>query len=136
MSKSEKPSARFGQPKKVNPKRITSKDLKLQYVPKADGTIEDFEDFAYTFNAYEEHPTLVAIYRITRGKRHNTLDQLRTCLFVEFRDTWKLGPQQFDEGSEEVEYLRLLIQKIRLSLQAREVIRAGLKAISEGDLDD
>lgn len=134
MSKSKKPSARRDRPTvRINPKRITSYDLRPHHVPKPDASIFEFEDFAYTFNAYEEHPTLSAIYRITRARWHHTLDQLRTCLFVEFRDTWVLGPQQFDEESEEVAYLRLLIQKTRLALQAREVIRLALNRRSEED---
>lgn len=134
MSKSKRPSVRREEPqKKVNPKRITSHDLKIHCVPKADASIFEFEDFAYTFNAYESQPSVSAIYRITRDKRHHTLDQLRTCLFIEFRDKWKLGPQHFDEGSEEVEYLRLLITKIRSTIQAREVIRDALKKRSEED---
>ncbi len=132
MSKPRRPKARRERPTvRINPKRITSHDLRLPQVPKADASIFEFEEFSYTFNAYEAHPSLSTIYRITKNKRHQTLDQLRTCLFVEFRDTWVLGPKQFDEESEEVDYLRLLIQKIRLALQAREVIRLALKRRSE-----
>lgn len=134
MSKPKRPSARRGQPpKEVGPKRITSHDLRIGDVPKADASIFEFESFAYTFNAYESNTSILAIYRITKNKRHYTLDQLRTCLFVEFRDKWKLGPTQFEEESEEVQYLRLIVQKIRLALQAREVIRIALKRRSEED---
>lgn len=112
-------------------KRIPSKMLHPVHVPKEGSSVVEIQDFAYTYNAYEQWSSLKDIYHISRNRLHENLEQLRTCLFVEFRDTWKLGPTQFAEDSPEVEYLRLLLVKIRLCLLAREVVRDGLNKRAE-----
>lgn len=72
--------------------------------------------FAHTFDAYRHHGSFEAAAHVANARRHETLADLRTCLFFEARRWRHFGE---DPTPDEEAYMRGLVEKIREAVSAR-----------------
>jgi hypothetical protein len=86
------------------------KKLKIEDIPPPEADWMEISKFALTFNGYAAHGSFQECAKIANARRHESLNDLRTCLFFEQR-RWR----HFGEAprNEEMKYIRELIQKIR-----------------------
>ena len=95
-------------------------------IPSARATWKKIEPFALTFNGYKHWGTFkkcrevadqgVKLYR-GRQALNQSLTDLRTCLFFESR-RWK--HYEKNPTKKGMEYIRALVEAIRVRIQARE----------------
>ena len=99
-------------------REINNKDLKLSDIPDPDTGWSDLCELALTFDGYNFWGSFEKCADIANSRRHESLTDLRTCLFFEQR-RWR----HFDEdpGEEEMMYIRGLIEKIRDRVKERDV---------------
>jgi hypothetical protein len=87
-------------------KEISNEDLRLQDIPSQKEDWWAIEQFALTFNDYE----LEKCAQIANDHHHDTLTNLRTCLFFEQR-RWRHFGDEPDEKS--MIYIRDVLNMIR-----------------------
>jgi len=63
------------------PREISNAELTLADIPSVSAGMSEILDFALTFNGYRNAGSFEACAEIARSKRHDTLSNLRTCLF-------------------------------------------------------
>lgn len=99
------------------PEPIPSEKLILADVPDPKSPWDVINRFALTFNGYQFHGSFGACAVLANAHRHDSLDDLRTCLFFEQRRWNHFGdhPQGEDE-----EYIRSIVRKIREYLTSQE----------------
>jgi hypothetical protein len=91
-------------------KAISNQDLTIEDVPLPDSAFDEIARFAYTFGGYEQVGSFEQCAEIANQRKHDTLTQLRACLFFEQRRARHTGQ---DADDNEVEYQRELVRLIR-----------------------
>ena len=94
---------------------ISTQHLRPAHVPRPDASIDEILRFAETYS-YEDAGGYRAAAAIANSRRHNSLDDLRTCLFFEFR-RWRHYGTEPDE--EALPYFRELLVSIEAELHNR-----------------
>jgi hypothetical protein len=89
---------------------IRNIDLKESDVPTNLTNWVEIEEFALSFNGYEELGSFEKCAEIANAQRHETLTNLRTCLFFEQR-RWRHFGETPDVNA--MEYIREILEKIR-----------------------
>lgn len=97
---------------------IPNDALSLDAIPAADGSIEDIGRFGGCFNGYEHWGSFERCAEIANAERHETLTDLRTCLFFEQR-RWRHYGDFPDEEAQA--YWRTLVKKIRAKVRRGEL---------------
>ena len=90
-------------------KKISNKDLTLLDIPPVESDWPTIEQFALTFNGYEVHGSFKKCAEIANSHRHDSLTNLRTCLFFEQRRWRHLGREPDEES---MKYIRSVLEKI------------------------
>ncbi len=88
---------------------VANRDLILSKVPRESAKLGRIFRFALTFNGYEYWGSDKCGH-IANKRMHNTLTELRTCLFFEQRRYRHFG---HPPDTEDEQYIRSLICKIR-----------------------
>lgn len=99
----------------VTVREIVNKDLTLSDIPSSDAS---WGEFALTFDGYNVWGSFDKCAEIANARRHESLTDLRTCLFFEQR-RWRHFGEDPDE--EAMMYLRGVIEKIRSRVTAGDV---------------
>ncbi len=94
---------------------IEGSDLDLNKIPDPSASMEEIWTFALTFDAYELHGSFEACSSIANERRHDSLDDLRTCLFFEQRKhrNDEQSPYYKGESQDEIDYVTELVRLIR-----------------------
>ena len=88
---------------------IPNDQLKLSDVPAPEADWDTIAEFGLTFNGRKELGSIEACAKIMKAQRHETLRDLRVCLFYEVRRLHlKDGP-----GAEDIERIRGIVDLIR-----------------------
>lgn len=87
--------------------------LILSDIPSLDADWETISDFAITFDGYEASGSIEACTKIANEKKHDSLDNLRICLFFEQRK-WRWNDENPD--AEAMIYIRSVLEKMRVLL--------------------
>lgn len=104
------------QPFKI-PEPIDNEHLRLEDVPAETADWRLIVKFAHTFNGYKAHGSFEACAVIANERRHDSLSDLRTCLFFEQRRYNHFGHPPDEKA---MDYIRSLLSQIRAKLTARE----------------
>jgi len=98
-------------------REIPNEKLDAEGVPTTDADWKSIGAFAKTFNGdfYAGSPARAA--EIAATQRHNTLSELRTCLFYEWRRYRAVG---IDPDERTMGYVRELLDKIRRKVEKGE----------------
>jgi hypothetical protein len=99
----------------AEPQRITNGDLLLADIPKPDSDWGDILPFAHSFDGYMVMGSFEACATVANQRRHDTLTELRTCLFFEARRWRHFGE---DPDPSEMEYIHGLLNQIRDKIAA------------------
>ena len=99
-------------------KTIANNQLRLEDLPSPDADWQTLANFALTFNGYEVWGSFEKCAGVANSRQDSTLTELRTCLFFEQR-RWR----HFGEAPdvEAMEYVRSILEKIRVKVLAGEV---------------
>ncbi len=97
--------------------RISNDELKLSDLPDPNADWETIVHFAHTIKGYELHGSFEACALIANERRHNTLTDLRTCLFFEARRYRHFGEDPDLAG---MQYIRTIIEQMRAKLIANQ----------------
>ncbi len=99
-------------------RHISNAELTLDALPEPGADWGSVGDFALTFDGYTEHGSFEACAEIANAKRHDSLSDLRTCLFFEQR-RWR----HFGEipDAESMSYIHGLVEQIRSRLAAGNI---------------
>lgn len=97
---------------------IESSKLTLDLIPDQDAGWEEIFDFALTFDGYKHYGSFKNLERIVDKISHDTLDELRACLFLKQR-VWH-GQDEIPEGKYLDEF-KLLVEAIREKVAEREI---------------
>jgi len=92
------------------------KGLTLQDVPLPEADWSEIAAFARSFDAPAYHGSYRACVEIGRQRRHETLEDLRTCLYFEERRWRQCALIGIEMGEEDMEYIRQLVRMIRQRL--------------------
>ena len=99
------------------PDEIDNENLSLSDIPRPSDPFERVQQFGYTFNGFKKLGSFEACAVIANEQRHNTLTELRACLFFEQRRWHHYGDTPEEEARA---YQRELVEKIRSKLEANE----------------
>ena len=69
---------------------LTNAELREDTLPSSEAIWEDINRFSHTFDGYTAAGSFERCAEIARERRHETLTELRTCLFFEAR-SWRHG---------------------------------------------
>lgn len=97
--------------------QISNAELKLSDLPDPIADWGVIIRFAHTINGYELNGSFEACAAIANERRHNTLSDLRTCLFFEARRYRHCGE---DPGLSGMQYIRGIIEQMRAKLIANQ----------------
>ena len=100
-------------------REISNKHLLLIDIPKSDADWSEIAAFALTFNGYEVCGSFDKCAEIANAKRHESLTDMRACLFFEQR-RWRHFGESPD--GETMAYLRKLLESIRAKVSAGDVV--------------
>lgn len=89
---------------------ISNTELKLTDLPACGAGWNDISEFALTFNGYRELGSFDQCAEIANARRHDSLTDLRTCLFFEQRRFRHCGEEPDED---DIQYIHALIEKIR-----------------------
>lgn len=89
---------------------IPNEHLRTGDVPPPEAGWREIGEFALTFDGYERWGSFDACAEVAHARRHDTLDDLRTCLFFEQR-RWRHFGEAPDRDA--MAYVRELVEKIR-----------------------
>jgi hypothetical protein len=95
--------------------RITNDELVLADIPKPDSDWGDILPFAHSFDGYTVMGSFEACATVANQRSHETLTDLRACLFFEARRWRHFGE---DPDPSEMEYIRGLLGQIRDKISA------------------
>jgi len=87
--------------------------LSEESIPGPDANLSEMEQFARTFDAYEYHGSYKKIVEIAGFKCHESLTDLRTCLYFEERRWRQCKLMGIQPGPQDIAYIKKLIGKIR-----------------------
>ena len=107
----------WGKRRRKQMKEIKNGDLVLSDLPAADGPFTAIVQFAQTFKGYEELGSFAQCAEVANQRRHDTLTELRACLFFEQRRARHTGESV---DADEEAYQRDLVVQIRSKLIAGE----------------
>jgi hypothetical protein len=108
-------------------REIADSDLTLTDIPTVDATWENISKFALTYSGYEVCGSFEACADIANAQRHESLADLRTCLFFEQRRWRHFG---YDPDDETMVYIRGIVKQIREYVAAgRNKSRISLQAM-------
>ena len=93
-----------------SPQSITNSDLTPEDIPAPEAEWPDIWTFALSFNGYEHWGSFEVCGAIANERRHQTLTDLRTCLFFEQRRWRHFG--EYPDG-EDALYIRNIVREIR-----------------------
>lgn len=91
-------------------KEILNEDLREGDIPPATATWEQIGEFALTFNGYDHWGSPEKCGEIAQQRLHDTVTNLRTCLFYEQR-SWRF--EGVAPSAKGMAYIRSLLEKIR-----------------------
>jgi len=91
-------------------RKIVNKDLTLSNIPNPDASWDEIGEFALTFDGYNVWGSFDKCAEIANARKHESLTDLRTCLFFEQR-RWRHFGENPDE--ETMIYIRGMVEKIR-----------------------
>jgi hypothetical protein len=97
--------------------RIANDDLVLADIPASDADWGDIIPFAHSFDGYKIMGSFEACAAVANQRRHETLTELRTCLFFEARRWRHFGE---DPDPPAMEYIRGLLIKMRDKIVAEQ----------------
>ena len=97
--------------------KIERRILTLADIPPPNAEWDRIIAFALTYSGYEESRSFDACAKIANERRHDTLTELRTCLFFEQRRWHHFGAAPDKEA---MTHMRSLIQMIRAKVQKGE----------------
>jgi hypothetical protein len=107
---------------------IPNSQLIAKDIPSQRASWKKIEPFALTFNGYKHWGSFkkcrevaergVKLYRGQQALTHQTMTDLRTCLFFESR-RWKHYEKA--PSKKGMEYIRTLVEAIRLRVAAKEI---------------
>lgn len=98
-------------------RQISNAELQLSDIPSATASMDAVSEFGDTFNGYKHWGSFKACADIANQQKHDTLTELRTCLFFEQRRWHHYG----DVPDAEAEaYQRGLVEAIRRKVAANE----------------
>ena len=92
------------------PEEIPNHLLTCAQIPSDRATWQEIVRFAQTFNGYKEWGSFEQCVKIANAKSHETLTDLRTCLFFEQRRPHHSGD---DPDAETMKYIQHLLASIR-----------------------
>ena len=92
------------------PEPLPNELLTLKRIPLSTASWEEISAFALTFDGYRENSSNDRCAEIANQRRHNSLSDLRTCLFFEQRRWHHFGDDP-DEAA--MVYIRSLVEQIR-----------------------
>lgn len=92
---------------------IASEDLKVADIPEFDSNWDLICQFAHTFNGYDHWGSFEKCAEIANQRRHDTIEELRSCLFFEARRWRHFGNEP--DGNDLI-YIRELLTKIQQQL--------------------
>ncbi len=98
-------------------REIANSDLTPADIPPPDADWESVGEFALTFNGFHRWGSFKECARIANAELHESLDELRTCLFFEQRRWQHYGDEPDEEA---MAYIRGVIEKIRAAVRAGE----------------
>ena len=93
--------------------RDFSRGLSEKSIPGPDASLSEIEEFARTFDAYEYHGSYRKIVEIAGFRCHESLADLRTCLYFEEHRWRQCRMMGIHPGDRDIAYIRELIGKIR-----------------------
>ena len=96
---------------------ISNEDLQPADIPAPDADWNAIGVFALRFNGYETWGSFEKCAEIAEARSHETLTDLRTCLFFEQR-RWRHYGDIPDEDA--MTYIRQVLEKIRVKVMAGE----------------
>jgi hypothetical protein len=97
---------------------IKNENLNLSHIPSLDASIGEKMEFALTFDGYEECGSFDECAEIANSRNHDSLTNLRACLFFEQRRD-RFGSNPFVPGGDDCpSYIDELIAKIRDTVTA------------------
>ena len=96
---------------------ISNAALKLSDLPEPNADWDVINQFAHTIKGYEIHGSFEVCAEIANQHRHETLTDLRTCLFFEARRSRHCG---YDPDPTEMEYIHQIIEQMRTKLVAKQ----------------
>jgi hypothetical protein len=99
-------------------KKIDNKELKANDVPSADADWGLLWHFALTFNGYAFWGSTHRCAEIANTRKHDSLTELRTCLFFEQR-RWRHFGETPDKKA--AAYIRKIVEQIRRRIVAEDV---------------
>lgn len=100
------------QPWKPRESEIATSNLRLEHLPGPEADEEELERFALTFHGYAAFPDELC-GTIANARLHRSIDEIRACLFFEFRRYRHGG---WGPSEEDARYLRVLVEKLRKRL--------------------
>lgn len=89
---------------------IPNDRLTRDMVPRSNADWSTIQEFALTFDGYQENGSFDACAEIANAHKHETLGDLRTCLFFEQR-RWRHFGESPDGDA--LRYIRSLVKAIR-----------------------
>jgi hypothetical protein len=98
--------------------KISNKKLSPCHIPAARANWNTVSKFALTFDGYKVWGSFHACAEIANARRHDTLTDLRTCLFFEQR-RWRHFAEAPDRKA--MRYVRNLIELIRERVSVGDV---------------
>ena len=98
------------------PEPIDNEHLRLSDVPEESADWASIQRFALRFDGYQAHGSFQKCAAIANKPRHDTLTDLRTCLFFEQRRWRHFGEHPDDKA---MAYIRSLVEQIRTTLAMR-----------------
>jgi len=94
---------------------IPNDELTLAHIPQADEDWLIIMPFAMSFDGYGTWGSFHGCAEVANARRHETLTELRTCLFFEYRRWHHIGDEPNQEA---VSYIHSLVEQIRSRVAA------------------
>ena len=100
-------------------REIVNRNLRLSNIPNPDANWGEISEFALTFDGYNVWGSFDKCAEIANSRNHESLTNLRTCLFFEQRRWHHFGKYPNDES---MVYIRNLIEKIRNMVASGDLV--------------
>lgn len=90
---------------------IPNDKLTTEMIPAADAPWDDIQSFALTFDGYTYFGSVAKLAAAVREERHETLSEVRACLFFEQRRLRHIGEPPDEDDLLTIRRLLALIRK-------------------------
>lgn len=97
---------------------LANTELRLEKVPLPEADLDCIAEFASSFNGYEHWGSFEKCAEIANAERHDSLTNVRTCLFFEVRRWRHYGDDPDEEAQEQ---WRDLVRRTRYFIQERRL---------------